>query len=245
MLSKVPKYDVGTNVNYLRFSLFAGEIVMLRDLKSMNQNIFLTVDTTCPLPRSERPPTPKTPRFEPPPTILEDEVNIEDESPEKKASNKSRHHHKRHRKRGHHRHRHRDNLDQSEIPDWIKAEMENAEEIKGRHHRDEGHKHHGGGGGRHSKKGSSASDDNDDTLKRKMQRELEQKRKEYLLEAENVVRIREEAFNQELIKLQTELEHQKRLQAEHLQKLSEKNGTDKNGNDGNETKKDSEKCTVQ
>ena len=50
------------------------------------------------------------------------------------------------------------------------------------------------------------------TLKRKMQKELEQKRKEYLLEAENVVRIREEAFNQELLKLQTELEHQKRIQ---------------------------------
>ena len=52
---------------------FAGEIVMLRDIKSMNQNIFLTVDTTCPLPRSDRPPTPKTPprSFEPPPTIHE------------------------------------------------------------------------------------------------------------------------------------------------------------------------------
>ena len=46
---------------------------MLRDIKSMNQNIFLTVDTTCPLPRSDRPPTPKTPprSFEPPPTIHE------------------------------------------------------------------------------------------------------------------------------------------------------------------------------
>ena len=57
----------------------------------------------------------------------------------------------------------------------------------------------------------SLSDEND-TLKRKMQKELEQKRKEYLLEAENVVRIREEAFNQELLKLQTELDHQKRIQ---------------------------------
>ena len=42
-----------------------------------------------------------------------------------------------------------------------------------------------------------------------------------ILEAENVVRIREEAFNQELIKLQTELENQKRLQVEQLQKMSE------------------------
>ena len=53
--------------------MYAGEIVMLRDIKSMNQNIFLTVDTTCPLPRSDRPPTPRTPprTFEPPPTIHE------------------------------------------------------------------------------------------------------------------------------------------------------------------------------
>ena len=45
---------------------------MLRDIKSMNQNIFLTVDTTCPLPRGDRPPTPKgapNRTFEPPPTI--------------------------------------------------------------------------------------------------------------------------------------------------------------------------------
>ena len=48
---------------------------MLRDIKSMNQNIFLTVDTTCPLPKGDRPCTPKctTQRtFEPPPTIPED-----------------------------------------------------------------------------------------------------------------------------------------------------------------------------
>ena len=46
---------------------------MLRDIKGMNSNIFLTVDTTCPLPRIDRPPTPKTPprSFEPPPTIHE------------------------------------------------------------------------------------------------------------------------------------------------------------------------------
>ena len=54
------------------FSSFfqTGEIVMLKDIKSMNQNIFLTVDTTCPLARCETPSTPKTPSgFEPPPTI--------------------------------------------------------------------------------------------------------------------------------------------------------------------------------
>ena len=38
------------------------------------------------------------------------------------------------RKRSHRRHHHRSkhHMDQSEIPDWIKAEMADAEEIKGR-----------------------------------------------------------------------------------------------------------------
>ena len=45
-----------------------------------------------------------------------------------------------------------------------------------------------------------------------MQKEFEQKRKELLLEAENVVRMREEAYNQELLKLQTELERHRRMQ---------------------------------
>ena len=45
-----------------------------------------------------------------------------------------------------------------------------------------------------------------------MQKEFEQKRKELLLEAENVVRMREEAYNQELLKLQTELEKHRRMQ---------------------------------
>ena len=70
---------------------------MLKDIKSMNQNIFLTVDTTCPLARCETPTTPKTPGFEPPPTIVEDEVRIENES-----KSIERHH------RGERDHHHRD-----------------------------------------------------------------------------------------------------------------------------------------
>ena len=93
---------------------------MLRDIKSMNQNIFLTVDTTCPLPRTERPPTPKSPirpTFEPPPTIPEDEIHMENENSPKKHRRK--HHRKRHRK-------HARNFEESDIPEWIKAEMEVA-----------------------------------------------------------------------------------------------------------------------
>ena len=86
---------------------------MLRDIKSMNQNIFLTVDTTCPLAKCERPPTPKTPGFDLPPTIIEDEVRVENES---KRSNRH-HRHSRKSRRKHRKHR----LDQSDIPEWIKV----------------------------------------------------------------------------------------------------------------------------
>ena len=73
---------------------------MLRDIKSMNQNIFLTVDTTCPLPRSDRPPTPRTPprTFEPPPTIHEDNeqvvLHMNQESPSTKSRKKKRRKHR-------------------------------------------------------------------------------------------------------------------------------------------------------
>ncbi len=54
-----------------------------------------------------------------------------------------------------------------------------------------------------------------------MEREFDKKKQELMLEAENVVRMRDEAYSQELLKLQTELEKQKRLQAESLEKAAE------------------------
>ena len=59
---------------------------------------------------------------------------------------------------------------------------------------------------------------------KRMQKEFEQKRKELLLEAENVVRMREEAYNQELLKLQTELEKHRRVQKEAIESEREKRG---------------------
>ena len=192
---------------------------MLRDIKSMNQNIFLTVDTTCPLPRGDRPPTPKGRTFEPPPTIPEDHSNeiiqMENEKAgakkHHKRSNRNHHHH--HRKRSRDRKRH----DQSEdIPEWIKAEMEVASKEMVQKPEQDPHKAHS-----HSKdrKKSSSASENEDHIKR-MQKEFELKRKELLLQAENVVRMREEAYNQELFRLQTELEKQKRMREESVEKLT-------------------------
>ena len=71
-----------------------------------------------------------------------------------------------------------------------------------------------------SRKKSSGVDE--EQLKR-MQKDFELKRKELLLQAENVVRMREEAYNQELFRLQTELEKQKRMRTEEsLEKSADK-----------------------
>ena len=83
------------------------------------------------------------------------------------------------------------------------------------------------------KKSSTASNDiNEDHIKR-MQKEFELKRKELLLQAENVVRMREEAYNQELFRLQTELEKQKRMQREEsLEKMTIKESDSSQQSDG-------------
>ena len=66
-----------------------------------------------------------------------------------------------------------------------------------------------------------------------MQKEFELKRKELLLQAENVVRMREEAYNQELFRLQTELEKQKRMQREEsLEKMTIKESDSSQQTDG-------------
>ena len=65
-----------------------------------------------------------------------------------------------------------------------------------------------------------------------MQKEFELKRKELLLQAENVVRMREEAYNQELFRLQTELEKQKRMREESQEKLTIKESDSSQQTDG-------------
>merc|ERR1711944_79192 len=91
---------------------------MLRDIKSMNQNIFLTVDTSCPLPKvgGDHPAIPEDNSHE----VLVQHENEKSHKKHKRSSRERHHHH--HRKRS----KERKKYDQSDIPDWIKAEMEVA-----------------------------------------------------------------------------------------------------------------------
>ncbi len=202
-----------------------GEIVMLRDIHCQNQNIFLVVDTTCPLPRSERPPTPAA-KFDIQPTIHEDSDNDEENANERKR-NKRPSRRSQTRQPRNKRASRRDPMDQSNVPDWIREEIAEAESEMPK----------GGSPSRRPPlRSRSPSPPKRSPLKRqlseedhikRLEREFDKKKQELLLEAENVVRMREEAFNQELIKLQTELEKQKLLQQESLEKVAaSKNGKD-------------------
>ena len=58
----------------------------------------------------------------------------------------------------------------------------------------------------------------------RLEKEYNKKRKELLLEAENAVRVREEAFNQELIRLNQELERHKQMQRDQLEVKKKSSG---------------------
>merc|ERR1712062_176722 len=115
--------------------------------------------------------------------------------------------------------------DQSDIPEWIKAEMEVAsKEMLQKDPQQRRSEEYSKAAHSHNRKKSSTTsgggnDINEDHIKR-MQKEFELKRKELLLQAENVVRMREEAYNQGLFRLQTELEKQKRMREESQEKLT-------------------------
>ena len=68
----------------------------------------------------------------------------------------------------------------------------------------------------------------------RLEKEYDRKRKQLLLEAENAVRVREEAFNQELVRLNQELERHKKMQRDQLdsKKKSSASSTKKTSVDG-------------
>merc|ERR1712062_360324 len=128
--------------------------------------------------------------------------------------------------------------DQSDIPEWIKAEMEVAsKEMLQKDPQQRRSEEYSKAAHSHNRKKSSTTsgggnDINEDHIKR-MQKEFELKRKELLLQAENVVRMREEAYNQELFRLQTELEKQKTMQREEsLEKMTIKESDSSQQTDG-------------
>jgi len=79
-------------------------------------------------------------------------------------------------------------LDKSALPDWLRDELNNSEEAW--------IDDLGPGGGHNNNNGNNSKSVSTADLRKKQEREYNQKSKELYLEAQNSVRLREEAYNQ-------------------------------------------------
>ena len=109
-----------------------------------------------------------------------------------------------------------DNLDKSAVPDWLEAELKDAESDQklARRRQKKKRKKKGGHGqppGHPHSVTSEGEDLTGDQLERvrRLEKEYERRQQEIMLEAEAAVRAREEALNQELSRLREELERQR------------------------------------
>ena len=110
-----------------------------------------------------------------------------------------------------------DDLDKSAVPDWLEAELKDAESDQklARRRQKKKRKKKGGTGASHPHSVSSGSEPGEsltgDQLERvrRLEKEYERRQQEIMLEAEAAVRAREEALSQELTRLREELERQR------------------------------------
>ena len=170
-----------------------GHTVMLNSIKCQNQNIFLIVETTCPLHRVQQPPLGDQRSRE---QVLD--MKDEEDDYENTVTSKDT-----------------EDMDKSAVPDWLEAELKEAEtddksnkrKQKKRKKKKSHHEHH-------ADHPHSVVDD-DERVKR-LEKEYERRQQEIMLEAEAAVKAREEALNQELSRLREELEKQRGLQSDYI-----------------------------
>ena len=228
-----------------------GETLMLRDIHSMNQNIFIVVETTCPIHKASHANTPNYDNsdFSKPVGENENKVDVILDMKDHDMIE----------------------MDESSdaLPEWLKNDLEDA---NADHPVQQGRqKENNEKGSRRSKqkvqsgkeKERRSNDKNQgvrdvrrredhaqkdikdsekDKYIERLEKDYNRKRKELLLEAENAVRVREEAFNEELIRLNQELERHKQIQREQLEMkkkpslsaASTKKSTGVQGDDKNE-----------
>ena len=184
-----------------------GHTVMLHSLKAQNQNIFLTVETTCPLHRVHKHHLEPDRRQEQ--QVLDMKDEDEEGSQEERLNTTSS-----------------GEMERSVLPDWLEAELKEAETDQ-RVKRKKQRKKKKGGAGRgerglgeashpHSVESEELTESQLERVRR-MEREYERRQQEIMLEAEEAVRAREEALNQELARLREELERQRSLQTDYIQ----------------------------
>ena len=242
-----------------------GETLMLRDIHSMNQNIFIVVETTCPIHKASNANQQnyEQPNFTHEMAHQEAKVVLDmkdHDMPDMDESNDA-------------------------LPEWLKNDLEdaNADHPENKKKTKENNKRRNKQRERKSqpKKGKEARNDQNnrenydeknlatksqeimtatdrDKYVERLEKEYNRKRKELLLEAENAVRVREEAFNQELIRLNQELERHKKMQRDQsdpkkksslptTKKTEDDNDTRTNKTEGNESSNNDEGkgCCIQ
>ncbi len=129
----------------------------------------------------------------------------------------------------------RRDLDASAIPDWLQNEFKESEDIK--------RPNTGGGGGHNSRrrqsprpKSSQRKEGSSREYQKRLEQHFNQRQNEIRLEAQNAVRERERALNEEVSRLREELNrHQERRKEE----LEAKSSTDERG------RKKSTTCVLQ
>ena len=189
-----------------------GHTVMLHSLKCHNQNIFLTVETTCPLHRVHKHHL-QTDRREEQVLDMKDEEDEEEDNLNTTNSSKDT-------KEG--------EMERSVLPDWLEAELKEAETDQRQNRKKkkkknrkqskerQGHGHHPHSVHSEEEERGELTESQMERVKR-MEREYERRQQEIMLEAEEAVRAREEALNQELHRLREELERQRSLQTDYIQ----------------------------
>ena len=208
-----------------------GHTVMLHSLKCQNQNIFLTVETTCPLHRVHRHHLEPDRRQE---QVLDMKDEDEDEgSQEEKLNTTSSS-----KETG------SSEMERSVLPDWLQAELREAETDQRSNRKKQKKKKKARKGSKergashpHSVESEELTESQLERVRR-MEREYERRQQEIMLEAEEAVRAREEALNQELARLREELERQRSLQTDYIQ---DKMG----GRKGEEHQHSSGSCSLQ
>lgn len=192
-----------------------GETVMIGDIQSQNQNIFLVAETTCPLSTDDRPATAVSSsasqrhhQEEAPPVLDMNDYDADDDNRRAAAT-----------------------AAEEEVPPWLQNELEDAKDGFDRPQTRDGvvpkqqqqHLHRRD----HSAAAAAAKALNRNTqdYKRKLEKEFNKKQIEIRMEAQHAVREREKALNDEVSRLRDELDRQKRSQTENMDaKVKESDG---------------------
>ena len=171
-----------------------GETVMLGKIESQNQTIFLIVETTCPLSKTDRPDTGTAIGGVEPPLLL-DMNDVDSETEEDPFLEMEQ-----------------DEYDQTEVPEWLRNELQDAGAMDGARPSTRGgkpDKNMKQQQQQHPPLPHQPISKDKQEYKQKLEKDFHRKQIEIRMEAQNAVREREKALNEEVVRLRQELVRQR------------------------------------